>query len=233
MSFVPHSSAMLGWIFYVAAGVALFASHVLLSWPPLRARLHARLGARVFFAGYGLVSTLALGALMLAFAGIDTGPQIFVPAHAARWLALMVMPLVVFLVLCRLTMRARRGEFLLPPRGIFRITRAPGSLAILLWAGLHFANTGDMRRLILFAMMGAIALWAIIKNEVVLARSADPLAAHWRSETALLPFAAGRAGDAAREIGWLRFAGALVLYGLLLALHPVVLGPDPLAGIRQ
>lgn len=227
---------MAGWIFYIAAGAGLFASHALLSWPSVRAALRARLGDRFFFAGYGLVSTAALGALVVAFVGIDTGPQIFVPSRAARWLALMLMPLVVFLVLCRLTTRARRGDILLPPHGIFRITRAPGSLAILLWAGLHLANTGDARRVILFAVMGAIALWAIIKNEAVLARSTDPLAGRWRRETVLLPFVARGAGGAARaasEIGWLGFAGALLLYGLLLALHPAVLGPDPLAGIWQ
>ena len=42
---------------------------------------------------------------------------------------------------------------------------------MLIWAGLHLAATGDLKRVALFATMAAIALFAIVKNEWVLRRS--------------------------------------------------------------
>ncbi|HXK53337.1 MAG TPA: NnrU family protein [Hyphomicrobiales bacterium] len=225
---------MEGWIAYMSAGLALVASHVVLSAPQMRETLRRKLGPAGFIALHSTVSTAALAAFVVTFLAAETGPQLFVSSLAMRWLALVLMPLAVFGALCRLSTRARRGDTLLAPSGIYRIARTPGSLAILLWTALHMANTGDARRLAAFAIMALIALWAIVKNEIVLARSADDAAGAWRRETSLVPgLALVRYGASGlgREIGWLRPAAALAAFVALVAFHPLVIGPNPLQGL--
>jgi uncharacterized membrane protein len=54
-------------------------------------------------------------------------------------------------------------------------------------------------------------------------------------EVGWLPFAAivsGRQTLPWREIGWWRVGLALLVYATILHLHPIVIGRDPLAGIR-
>lgn len=226
---------MEGWFAYMLAGAALVLSHVALSAPSARVWLRATIGVRAFYALHSATSTITLVAFVLAYLAADPGPQFHVPPAWLRWTIVLLMPLAVFGALCRLTTRAGAGDALLPPAGIFRITRAPGSLAILLWTVLHMANTGDARRLAAFALMALIALWAIVKNEIVLARSGEPLAPRWRRETSLLPgLALARGADRGglwREIGWWRPAAAIAIYAALLLLHPYVIGPDPLLGL--
>jgi uncharacterized membrane protein len=72
--------------------------------------------------------------------------------------------------------------------------------------------------------MSSIALFALIKNW----RATDP--AH--RQAGMLPFSGivrGRERLVWKEIGWGRLLLALVLWAGLLLLHPVVIGPDPLA----
>ena len=225
---------MQGWTAYIAASLGLVLSHAALSAPGVRPWLHARLGRVAFYAVYTLVSTAALAAFVLAYRAAETGPQLFVPAGPARLAAVILMPLAFIGVVARLSTRARRGEALAPPAGIYRITRAPGSLAVLLWAGLHMLNMGDAKRFAGFAVMALIGIAAIVKNEIVLARSNDPLAETWREQTRLVPMLAldgRRAMQALGEIGWSRLAGGLVAYAAVLALHPYVFGLDPLLAL--
>lgn len=225
---------MQGWTAYIAAALALILSHAALSAPGVRPWLHARLGRIGFHTAYTAVSTAALAAFVLAFRAADIGPQLFAPAAPARIIAVMLMPLAFIGVVARLSTPARRAAALAPPAGIYRITRAPGSLAIILWAGLHMLNMGDARRFFAFAVMASIAIVAIVKDEIVLARSDDPQAPAWRSGTALVPLTALRRESARRalgEIGWLRVAAGLVAYAAVLALHPYLFGPDPLSGL--
>ncbi|MDP2619237.1 MAG: NnrU family protein [Hyphomicrobiales bacterium] len=225
---------MQGWTAYIAASLALVLSHAALSAPGVRPWLHARLGRVAFYAVYTLVSTAALAAFVLAYRAAETGPQLFVPAGPARLAAVILMPLAFIGVVARLTTRAGRGAELVEPAGIFRVTRAPGSLAILLWAGLHMLNMGDAKRFTAFAVMALIALVAIVKDEIVLARSDAPQAPDWRRGTALVPVMAltrRSAMQALAEIGWSRPAGGLVAYAAVLALHRYAFGPDPLIGL--
>jgi len=225
---------MQGWTAYLAAGLALVLSHAALSAPGVRPWLYARLGRIAFYILYTVISTAALAAFVLAYRAADAGPQLFVAAEAARLLAVILMPIAFIGVVARLSTRSQRGGALLPPSGIYRITRAPGSLAIVLWAGLHMLNMGDAKRFTGFAVMALIAVAAIVKNEIVLARSDDPSAETWRRHTRLLPTMAldkKRAMQALGEIGWSRLAGGLVAYAAVLALHPSAFGLDPLAGL--
>jgi uncharacterized membrane protein len=225
---------MQGWTAYLAAGLGLVLSHAALSAPGVRPWLLARLGRFAFYSLYTVISTAALAAFVLAFRAADAGPQLFVAAGPARLVAVVLMPFAFIGVVARLSTRAQSGNALLPPSGIYRITRAPGSLATVLWAGLHMLNMGDAKRFSAFAAMALIAIVAIVKNEIVLARSDDPLAETWRRHTRLVPTIAldkKRATQALGEIGWSRLAVGLIAFAAVLALHPYAFGLDPLIGL--
>ncbi|MBP2300259.1 NnrU family protein [Azospirillum picis] len=208
----------------------LFLSHAVPSWPGVRPALIARLGRGGFATLHSAGSLATLALFILAYRAADGGEIVFTPAGWAAPLVVAVMPLVLVLLVARVTTRFGSQDAPNPPCGIYRLTRAPGSLALLLWAMAHLNATGDGRRVLLFATMAAIALFALVKNEVVLRRS--PGGRAYRAETALLPFTApqglrgGMRGLA--EMGAARLAGGLAAYGAMLLLHPWLFGVDPL-----
>ncbi len=211
----------------------LFLSHAAPSWPGVRPALMARLGRGGFLALHSLGSLLTLGLFVWAYRAADGGGVLFHPAGWAAPLVALVMPLVFLLLVARVTTPFGALDAPNPPRGVYRITRCPGSLGLLLWALVHLNATGDERRVVLFATMAAIALFAIVKNDIVLKRTAAGRA--YRRDTALLPFAAPSGGlwPALAGIGWRRLAGGLVAYAAMLAVHPWLFGVEsaPLDGL--
>ncbi|MCG5242061.1 NnrU family protein [Azospirillum doebereinerae] len=210
------------------SALLLFVSHALPSWPGVRPGLIARLGRPGFMALHSVGSLLTLGLFVWAYRAADGGDVLFVPAGWAPPLVALVMPLVFLLLVARVTTKFGSLSAPNPPRGVYRITRCPGSLGLLLWALAHLNATGDERRVALFATMAAIALFALVKNDLVLRRSDAGRA--FRAETSLLPFAArpGGLGAALAEIGWARPLGGLSAYAAMLAAHPWLFGVDPL-----
>ncbi|MBP2228268.1 putative membrane protein [Azospirillum agricola] len=210
------------------SALLLFLSHAVPSWPGVRPALMARMGRPGFMALHSLGSLLTLGLFVLAYRAADGGGVLFVPAGWAAPLVALVMPLAFLLLVARVTTRFGTLDAPDPPRGIYRITRCPGSLGLLLWALAHLNATGDERRVVLFATMAAIALFAIVKNDTVLRRNAGGRA--YRAETSAVPFLAlpGGLRAALAEFGWLRLAGGLAAYAAMLAVHPWLFGVSPL-----
>jgi uncharacterized membrane protein len=207
----------------IAATVLLIASHVVPSAPGVREGLVQASGRSGFYAGYSLVALLTLGMLIWAYR--DAGPQdwLYTPPPAARVVALAAMPFALLLVTARLTTRAQP----VCPHGIYRVTAVPGSLGVLLWALLHLLNVGEARAVTVFAGLAVMALLALIKNL--------SLASTGYRTVGWLPFAAialRRQTLVWREIGWCRLGLALLAYAAVLCLHPIVIGRDPLAGLR-
>lgn len=216
---------------YLASAVLLFASHAIPSWPGVRPALLGRLGRPGFIALHSLLSLVTLTLFVLAYRAADTAGHLFFPADGAAKLAVALMPVAFFLMVARVTTPFGEPPAPRPPAGIYRITRFPGSVGLLLWALLHLQATGDARRFILFATMAAIALFAMVKNDWVLRHSPSPDAAAFRAQTSAVPFAAILTGHqrlVGREIGFGRLLGALALYAAILYAHPLVFGVDPL-----
>jgi|HigsolmetaAR204D_1030405.scaffolds.fasta_scaffold01283_4 uncharacterized membrane protein len=187
--------------------LVLTASHLVPSAPPVKSRLIALMGRPWFYTVYSVVSVLALAAVVAAYRAADPA-LLWLPWPGARPVALLLMPVALFLVVCRLTTRPSAVR-----RGIYRITAAPGSLGVLIWTLVHLANVGAARTVVLFAAFAVIALAALIKNVGTAPKSASTEGSVWS------------------EIGWVRPAGAILLYIALLHLHPLVIGVDPLAGL--
>lgn len=203
-----------------AAVLLLVASHAVPAHAAVRRALTGRLGLRGFRVLHSLLSVAALAAVVVAYRLAEPGLWIWYPAFEWRWLTIGAMAVASVLLVCRFTQRPA-GE----PHGIHRITTTPGSMAVLLWSLGHLAVMGDQRRVILFAGMLAIALVSLVRN-AGLARPAGLMGT--------IPFARillGRERLVAGEIGVWRPLLGLLLYAALLALHPLVFGVDPLAGI--
>jgi uncharacterized membrane protein len=91
---------------------------------------------------------------------------------------------------------------------------------------MHLLNRGEGRLVVVFGGFALLALAALIKNL--------HLAAPACGRVGWLPFAAALAGRERivwTEIGWWRLCLIVLLYLILLLLHPVVIGPDPLTGL--
>ena len=129
------------------------------------------------------------------------------------------MPVALWLVLARLLEHPQDQ-----PQGIYRITATPGSLGLLIWATLHLLNMGQMRSVALFGTFAVMALAAAAKNLL----TAPPA----RRQVGILPglgALSGRTPISRTDVHWTSAVIALGLWGTLLVLHPLVIGPDPLA----
>ena len=118
--------------------------------------------------------------------------------------------------------------------GIFRVTRHPFQWSVVLWAAAHVIANGDLAGIILFGALGALAL---IGTRLIDRKYAQRRGADWQAFAAAssnLPFAAisaGRQGFVFAEIGWWRIALGLVVYLILLAVHPWLFGAAPLGAL--
>jgi uncharacterized membrane protein len=112
-------------------------------------------------------------------------------------------------------------------RGILRITRHPVMWAIMLWAGAHVLAIGSLQATIMF---GGLFLLAAAGTTLQDARKAAQLGDDWKrfaARTSNIPFVAiarGRNVLSLREIGWLKPAIGLALFGVLLFFHGWLFG---------
>ncbi len=220
---------------FIAAALGLFASHAVLSAPGVRPALIRSLGRSGFQALHAAVSVIALAVFAWAYAAFDANRMLYAPLPGSGPGAVLLMPIAFLLVAGRLMTPFGELAAPKPPHGIYRITRFPGSTGLLIWAGLHLAATGDLRRVVLFATMAAIALFAILKNDWVLRRADNSEARGFRAATSVVPFAAiiaGRQRLASGEIGWRFPVVALLPYAALLLAHPLLFEVDPLDRLR-
>lgn len=205
----------------LATALALLAlTHWVPSAPGVRPLLIRRLGLGGFRAVHSLVSLAIVAWLVVAYGAAD-GPWLWMPPVWGRWVAVFAMPLALWLILARLLERPNGS-----PTGIYRITATPGSLGLLVWAVLHLLNVGDARAVLLFGTFAAIALAAMVKNW-----KTAPKARRVVGVVPGLGMLLGRTSAGLRDLRPLPALLAIVLWLLLLALHPIVIGLDPLAGI--
>lgn len=217
---------------YVAACLALYLSHVIPSAPGVRAWLLDLMGPKTFRVVYSLISTATVLWFILTYRSSEPGGQLFVPAGWIIWLALALLPFALFLIVARLG--TPFGEIAKPEavRGIYKVTRFPGSWGVLLWAAVHIGATGDTKRVVAFGTFALIALTALLKNEYVLGKERGVEARVFYDQTGFFPFAevfAGRQKLFLGELGWKIPLASLLLFIGVLALHPFLFGADPLA----
>ena len=219
--------------------VSLFAlSHLLLPAARIRAALVARVGEVAFRVGYSAVAMLLLVWAVLAY-GAAPVVDLWLPPTALRHLSLSLMPLACILLVAgvstpnpaamgaNLEQVAARG-----PVGIAKVTRHPVMWAIGLWGILHLLANGDAAGIILFGGMTLVALGGAVVQDHKKRRLLGPAWEAFARQTSHLPFLAmaqGRTRLSLQEIGYGRIAGGILLYAILLAMHPWLFAVDPLA----
>lgn len=221
-------------------GIAISAfilSHLAPAIPGVREELIARLGRRTYILVYSLLSTVMLvwviGAALHA-------PVVLLwqPAGWQAWVTVILSPLALFLVMAGLLSPNPASLTLFPKAAgqkgaIVLVTRHPVLWGALLWALSHIPPNGDMRSLLLFSILAALAASGFFLSD---RRAKRKHGAAWEAiaaDTSILPFAATVAGrnrlriDGAMAVALL--AAAITTYWLLAGGHAVLFGADPLA----
>jgi len=197
---------------------------------PLRPALVRAVGEWPYRGLYSLVAFATLGWMIWAYGQAPAEPL----WPGVRWLPLAAMPFALVLIACgyRRNPTLVGAERLLksedPARGVIRITRHPLMWAIMLWSLSHVLARGDVRSVIFFG--GLFALAAIGTLSMDRRKKASPDWARFESATSNIPFVAiaqGRNRIHWREIGWLQPAIGLAAFALLLFLHPFLFDAPP------
>jgi uncharacterized membrane protein len=222
----------------IVAALAFVLGHVLISSSPLRPWLVARLGERTYLRLFTAVMAAALIWLIWAYGQapyVELWP--FHP-HGAMLTVVLMLP-AMFLAVTGVaspnpTAAGVPSSVLSADaaKGIFRITRHPFMWGVGLWAIAHLVPNGDVASLILF---GSLAILALVGTRLIDRKFATNRPEVWPAFAAVtsnLPFAAivgGRQRLSLAEIGWWRLGLAVVVWALVLWLHPWLFGVDPLA----
>ncbi|MBY0429699.1 MAG: NnrU family protein [Rhodospirillales bacterium] len=219
---------MTGSLWHLAAAMALFlASHAVTATPRLRGALVSRLGEAGYFLAYSLLSLAVLAWLVQAYAAAPYVP-LWPQAPWTRWVPAAVMPAASLLLAAGFT---TPNPFSLGPGGrrydparpgILRLTRHPVLWALALWAGAHLFPNGTLSAVFLF---GPLLLLALAGPRLLDVKRRRSLGAGWH---ALARLTARPATLSLAEIGWRRLAGGLILYLILIFLHPLIIGFSPL-----
>lgn len=218
----------------VLAVLVFIAAHSIPTSPRVRGALIRRLGRPGYLMAYSGLSLLLAVWVAVAY---RQAPVIWLwgPDLRLHWVPVLGMPVVCLLVSTGLlTPNALSLTFRGPHRGgdlppLLRLTRHPVLIGLALWALLHICANGDVASLILFGLMGGLALGGMAGMDLRYRRAMG--AAHWRelaSQTRWLSLSAlpglWRSGPAF----WGGCVVAVGLYALLLAVHQPVIGVSPL-----
>jgi uncharacterized membrane protein len=214
------------------ATAAFIATHFVTS-TPLRAALARALGNRGYVVAYSLVAFATLGWMIWAYAKAPAEPL----WAGWRMLPALVMPVAFVLFACGAFARNptlvgadRLLKSAEPARGIIRVTRHPIMWAFLIWAAAHVLARGEMKSLVFFGGLFAVAgLGTLLMDQ----RKAKALGEDWKrfaAVTSHVPFVAiaqGRNRFNAAEIGWRNPLIGLALYGIFFWAHPMFFGARP------
>jgi len=214
------------------ASVAFLATHFFSS-TPLREAVVRRAGEKAYLALYSLTAFATLGWMIWAYR--NAAPQALWPG--LKLLPAILMPFSLILIVAGVLGKnpTAVGQSRLlqaedPARGMLRVTRHPLMWGIMLWAFAHLLARGTLNGAIFFGSLLALATLGTLAID---ARKASTLGEDWRrfaARTSNLPFLAiaqGRNRFAPGEIGLVRTAFGLILYGGLMASHAWLFGLRP------
>jgi uncharacterized membrane protein len=182
---------------------------------------------QLFYTLYSAISLAALFAVIHSYQQFDDYIPLYEPALAIRPWVVVCMLIAFFFMVCRISSPYPKTSV---PYGIYRVSRFPGSVGIVLWALLHLLSIGDTKRVLLFVCMLVIAVFAMVKNTLQMKQSSPALL----KNTSIIPcvkMPRDTIVSAFKEIGFVRVVVSLALYGCALLLHEHLLGVNPLGGL--
>jgi uncharacterized membrane protein len=221
----------------IAAAIVWIFVHLGIAGTSLRRRLVARLGEQGFRAAFSIVSAIVLVWLGMSWGA--AGP-VRVLWQAPGWLVVCCMVLMVPAVILFVGSVTTPNPTMVgghtalksdtPAVGILRVTRYPMLWSFALWAATHLIFTGTLSGAI---FTGAFLIVAVAGMSSLDAKYAKRVPERWAAfakVTSILPFAAilqRRNHFAFAEIRLWRIAVAVVLWFVLIALHPLVFAVNP------
>jgi uncharacterized membrane protein len=186
----------------------------------------------------GLFSVLSIVALIFLVRAWDGAPStlLWFASQWLRWLLILAMlPAFVLFVASvsgrNPTMVGPTEDSAQPPRGVTRVTRHPMLWSFVIWAVVHIIGDGDTASIVFFGAFLVTSLIGMPSIDGKLARR-DPNT--WQAlsaTTSIVPFAAiaqGRNKFVPGEIGWRTPIIAVVLWILVLLVHPLLFGVAPI-----
>ncbi len=214
------------------ASAAFLATHFVSS-TALRNAVVRRAGEKAYLGLYSLAAFATLGWMIWAYRG--AAPQALWPG--LKLLPAILMPFSLILIVAGMLGKnpTAVGQSRLlhaddAARGMLRVTRHPLMWGIMLWALAHLLARGTLNGAIFF---GSFVLLAALGTIAIDARKARTLGDDWRrfaARTSNIPcvaIAQGRNRFVAGEIGLVRTAFGLILYGGLLFSHAWLFGLRP------
>lgn len=218
---------------YLACAL-FFGIHFTIAGSPLRGVIAGAIGEGPF---RGLFSLASLGLLVWmcwSYAQVKgTGLLWVAPGWWQHAGSLLVLVAFLFAVIGLTTPNPTivQGEKLLKKggagKGILRVTRHPFFWGLILWAIFHISVNGDLASLVFF---GTLGLLAFVGTFGIDAKRKASMGADWEifaRETSNIPFGAifaGRNRLALGEIGLVRPAIALIIFGAVFYFHGFLFG---------
>lgn len=220
----------MGWAEFIAAFIAFFASHSLPMRPPIRGRLTEVLGRHGFLLAYSALSLAVLTWLIVA-AGRAPYVGLWDWAPWQSWTTLAIMLAVCEIAAFSLAVPnplsfggVNNAGFDPRAPGVVRFFRHPLLVVLGLWAFGHLIPNGDLAHVILF---GSFAIFAALGGRIVDRRKQRELGPEWPRLIAEIR-AAPLFPRPRRPLEWAaRLVAGVALYALLLWLHPIVIGVNP------
>lgn len=217
---------MIGWLTFSGVFVLFFATHSIPVRPPVKRRLVNYLGPRGFTTAYAMLSILMLALLIWA---TQQAPFVLLWAEApwhrpVVWLGMLVACAIFAASIGRpnpFSFGGRNNETFNPSNsGIIGYLHHPLLGVLALWAALHLLMNGDLAHVILF---GTLAFFAFFGQRIVDMRNKRVLGVeNWQL---LLSETQKRRGLKLPSRGTaLRICVGVLVYLLLVALHPAIIG---------
>lgn len=209
------------------AGLVFIAAHVAPAATGFRGWAMERFGRTPYLTGY---SILSIGLLAWVVSAALRAPyiELWPPSAHGSFAALLCMAIACWLAVGGFrrpnpaSVALRSGAAPLDDPGPLALTRHPIMWAFGLWALGHVAANGDLAAVLMF---GVSALFAVIGARVLDRRAArNGVVSPPPSGTMLQRLRRAFGGT-----GWRDVVIGGVVWGLLLFLHPVIIGADPLA----
>jgi uncharacterized membrane protein len=228
----------------VLAALSFAGLHLLVSGTALRGVLVRRLGEGPYRGLFSLLSFVTLFWLGRSYSvAFVTDNRFFWHWPMAQHLAGPVVLLAFLMAVTGLIQKnptAVGQEGVLAkdpePRGMQRITRHPFLWGITIWAAFHLGANGDLASIVLFATFLVVAVAGTMSIDHKRAQKLGEVWSGYLERTSNIPFLAiaqGRTRLVLSEIGWKRPLVALVVFGVVVALHPMLFHAYPLPGMAD
>jgi uncharacterized membrane protein len=221
----------------IAAAAFFVLIHLLVSGTRVRDALTGRIGQGPYMGLFSLASIGGLVWLGVAFAqarGEAWNTAYWGLSPATRHVQIVLQLLAMLLIVPGLTTpnpTSVRQEGALDRadvvKGMLRITRHPFLWGVAVWAFGHLLVNGERASLVLFGALLLLALFGTASIDAKRRRALGPKWDAFAAQTSNVPFAAivaGRQRLSLGEIGWWRIALAVVVWAVLLFVHPWLFG---------